>query len=226
MQLPDYFLPRPETTCDSATIAEFDRLYEQALASGAGAAIDYRLAAPKWEFLCYLADQRNVVMHGSAVPDIVEFEPRKADDISEFGDRRAVYGATDGIWPMFFAIVNRDRVHSLVNTCTWLLEAGKRSGPYYYFSIDAEGLSLDAWREGWVYLLPGDTFEPQPLQPYRGIQVEHAQWASPVPVRPAARLAVSPDDFPFLDQVRPHDPATLRKRALADPDGFPWIEES
>jgi hypothetical protein len=40
-----------------------------------------------------------------------------------------------------------------------------------------------------------------------------------------AKLSVEPEDFPFLGQVTGHDPALLRERALADPEGFPWRED-
>ena len=49
-----------------------------------------------------------------------------------------------------------------------------------------------------------------------------AQAASPVPVRPVAKLAVCPADFPFLHQVHGHHDDELRTRAAADPGGFPW----
>jgi hypothetical protein len=99
------------------------------------------------------------------------------------------------------------------------------SGAYYFFSINRDALPHNPWRDGTIYLLPRDSFEPQPVQTYRGAAVEVAQWASLAPVRPLAKLSVGPEDFPFLDQIRPHDPAVIRDRARADPDGFPWLDE-
>jgi hypothetical protein len=52
-----------------------------------------------------------------------------------------------------------------------------------------------------------------------------AQWASLVPVRPLAHLAVSPADFPFLAQVRGHDMAKVNQRAERNPQGFPWVDD-
>src|ERR1044072_6792350 len=137
MQLPPYFLPRPSPPPDADTRAAFDRLYAEAVEHGTGAAIDYRLPAPKWQFLCYLCDTKPVVLHGSGNADIEEFEPRQSNDLTEFGNRTAVYAASDGIWAMYFAIVDRDRyVTSLMNACFRVVDAdGTRSGAYYFFSI-------------------------------------------------------------------------------------------
>ena len=35
----------------------------------------------------------------------------------------------------------------------------------------------------------------------------------------------TPADFPFLADIRPHDPARVRELARSDPDGFPWVDE-
>ena len=227
MQLSPYFLPRPPLAADAATRAAFEALYATAVAPGTGAAIRYTLAAPKWQFLCWLADHKSILLHGSGNPDIGEFEPRQSNDIVEFGNRRAVYAASDGIWPIYFAIVDRERyVRSLTNACFRLVDAaGTRTGPFYFFSINGDALPHQPWRQGTIYLLPRAPFAPQPLVPRGDAQAEIAQWASPVPVRPLAQLAVAPEDFPFLAQIHGHDPAVIRERAARDPDGFPWMDE-
>ncbi|MGI8587348.1 MAG: hypothetical protein ACR2M0_06605 [Chloroflexia bacterium] len=227
MQLPRYFSKRPPVATDPATLAAFERLYAAAVMPGTGREIDYTLAVPKWQFLCWLTDTRDILLHGSGNGGIVEFEPRQSNDIEEFGNRSAVYAASDGIWPMFFAVMDRDRyVRSLTNACFRVVEAGGTlSEPYYFFSINGDALPHQPWRHGTIYLLPRGTFEQQPVQSSRGGQVEIAQWASLVPVRPLARLAVAPADFPFLSQIYAHDPALVRERAAREPDGFPWMDE-
>jgi len=87
VELPPYWLRRPGPEPDAATQAEFDALLAAALAAGPGTAIDYRLAAPKWQFLCHVADRGEAVLHGSSDPDIACFEPRQSNDIAEFGNR-------------------------------------------------------------------------------------------------------------------------------------------
>jgi hypothetical protein len=128
---------------------------------------------------------------------------------------------------MYFAIVDRDRyVTSLTNACASIVEDdGTTHGPYYFFSINADALPHNPWRQGTIYLLPRDTFEHEARQQFQGMTIEIAQWASLVPVTPLAKLTVDPQDFPFLSQIRGHDPKVMRERAMADPEGFPWLDE-
>ena len=84
--------------------------------------IDYRVAAPKWQFLCYAADRGGFVLHGTGNPDTLVFEPRQSVDVDDFGNRCAVYAASDGLWPMYFAILDRDRYDmGLANACIQLV---------------------------------------------------------------------------------------------------------
>ena len=227
MELPAHFLTRPTMDLDPATIAAFEQLYAEAVEPGTGAEIPYTLDAPKWHFLAYLGDSKDVLFHGSGNPNIEEFEPRQSNDIEEFGNRRAVYAASDPLWAMYFAIVDRPRyVTTLVNACARVVDAdGSRSAPYYFFSVNDDALPHQPWRTGTLYLLSRTLFEQQAQNEYQGRQIEIAQWASLVPVRPLARLTVGPDDFPFLAQIRGHDFSVLQERARQNPDGFPWLDE-
>ncbi len=227
--LPSYFLPRPPMTLDAATLADFEDLFASSIARGKSASIDYRLSAPKWQFLCYLADTKLMVLHGSGDPTIATFEPRQSNDTNAFGNRRAVYGARDGLWPMYFAIVDRGQYRmALMNAAMRVMEPPGLAGSFYFFSVGSANpdvvLPDRPWRAGTVYLLPADTFERQEVEQLHGLDIESMQVASLVPVRPLAKLAIEPDDFPFLHQIRRHDPATIRERALADPEGFPWLD--
>lgn len=227
MQLPDYFQPRPPIDLDPDTVDAFERLYAQAIEHGSGQEIDYTLNTPKWQFLCYLADSKGLLLHGSGNGGIEEFEPRQSNDIEEFGNREAVYAASDGIWPLYFAIADRDGpVTSLTNACFRVVEPdGSRSEPYYFFSINGDALAKGPWRKGTIYILPRDSFEQQPLHKTGDMVAEIGQWASPVAVRPLARLSIEPEDFPFLSQVHGHDPALVQERAARNPGGFPWLED-
>jgi hypothetical protein len=222
MQLPDYWLTRPALPTDPAALAAFDRLLAEAR-THPGAPIDYHLPAPKWQFLCHAAEQHNLAMHGSGNEQITVFEPRQSNDLNEFGNRNAVYAAADGIWAMFFAIVDRGRVQSISNGCMRLVDpAGKISEPYYIFSVSHESLPHKPWRSGSVYLLPRETFVEQAPIPFGEYQVRIAQLASLEPVAPLARLDVTPQDFPFLDQIRWHDHARLEEYGRAMQTGAPW----
>lgn len=226
MQLPAYFLPRPDMDLDSETKAAFDKLYTDAVEGKAGAEICYTLPQSKWQFLCYLCDTKGVLLHGSPNPAIEEFEPRKSNDTEEFGNRCGVYAASDGIWPIYFAIVNRERyITSLVNACFRIIEGKTTSNPYYFFSINADALPHRPWRNGTVYVLPPGAFEQQPPEPFRGMTVQAEQWMSPVEIRPLAKISVVPDDFPFLSEMQVHDMSVFRERAERHPEGFPWLDE-
>jgi len=228
MQMPAYWLRRPAARPDRGTVDAFDRLLEQVLSNGPAQPIDYRLDAPKWQFLCHAADRADVVLHGSGDPGIVEFEPRQPADNLEFSNRNAVFAATDGIWPMYYAIL--DRAHypmRLSNACVRIDSgAGQPDGPYYFFSISRPALEQQPWRTGTVYLLPADTFDTQPPITVDNTRIYVAQAASAVPVKPVAKLSVRPDDLPFLHQIHGHDDDVLTARMAKDPGGFPWFEES
>lgn len=139
---------------------------------------------------------------------IAEFEPRQSNDIEEFGNRRAVYAASDGLWAMYFAIVDRDRyVTSLFNACYRLgpTPDGPFGEPRYFFSVNEDALGHVPWRAGTVYLLPADGFAEQPPMRLADEWVRPQQVARATPVRPAARLSVEPADFPLLASVHGHD---------------------
>ncbi|MEY9928939.1 hypothetical protein ABH926_003579 [Catenulispora sp. GP43] len=161
----------------------------------------------------------------SGDPGIARFEPRQPDDTLEFSSRRAVFAAADGLWPMYYAVLDREHhPMMLCNSCVRLgSQIGELSEPYYYFSISDTALEQNPWRTGMVYLLPAATFEAQPPLAVGDAQAHVAQAASPVPVEPLAKLAVGPEDFPFLDRIRGHRDADLQARIAADPSGFPWV---
>jgi hypothetical protein len=227
-ELPAYWMPRPAPAGLDGEAERFDALLRDAVAAGPDQPIDYRLPDPKWRFLSWVAETGTVVLHGSGAPDIRQFEPRQSNDVREFGNRRAVYAASDGIWPMFFAIVDRERFPqmSISNACIRVPDpSGAPGRPYYFFSIDGEVHRQEPWRTGTVYLLPAATFEHDSVDDPDG-PIESAQAASPEPVTPLAKLVVGPDDFPFLQAIRRHEPAVVMARIAVDPDGFPWLDES
>lgn len=225
LPIPDYWLTRPTLELDEATRLAFDELLKTAQGN---VPLNYTLAAPKWQFLCYAAEQHGLAMHGSGDAHIVEFEPRQSNDLNEFGNRQAVYAAADGIWAMFFAIVDREQYTdmTIANACIRLAHAaeGWVSEPRYVFSVSEKLLGQAPWREGVVYLLPRASFETQASMPFGPYEVRIAQLASLVPVTPLARLSISPSDFPFLAQIRGHDDARLAEYAQALNTGAPWPE--
>ena len=227
MILPDYWLTRPGVNFDERTQIAFDELLNTLLKIGECPMIEYSLPWPKWQFLCHLADHHDFALHGSGNPNIALFEPRQSNDLNEFGNQKAIYAASDGLWAMFFAIVDRERVTSITNACVRLAdEAGTLHGPYYVFSVSQSALLTQPWRTGTVYLLPRSTFTLQPPMSFGSNQVHIAQLASFVPVQPVAKLTVTPEDFPFLMQIRGHDDQRLQEYATALQTGAPWPKDS
>lgn len=227
MLLPDYWLTRPELSVDEKTHHVFDELLASTLRIAGCPTIEFNLPQPKWQFLCYLADHHNIALHGSGDSSIASFEPRQANDLTEFGNQKAVYAASDGLWSMFFAIVDRERVGSITNACIRVEdETGYVHGPFYVFSISKSALPIQPWRTGTVYLLPKQTFINQASVPFGSSQVHIAQLASFESVQPLAKITVSPHDFPFLSQIRGHDDARLQEYSTALQTGAPWPEDN
>lgn len=224
MMLPDYWLQRPAMEIDLQTRSHFDELFAALNHAGTNTWIDYRFPVPKWQFLCYLADQHGVILHGTGDPHIELFEPHPSNDLSEFGAQTAVYAAGDGLWAMFFAIVDRARYEmGTSNACIRLVdETGQVSEPRYVFSISRSALRAQPWRRGMVYLLPGETFVRQPSFRFGPYEVRVPQLASLVPVRPLARLEVTPEDFPFLNDIRGLDDNRFEEYGQAMQTGAPW----
>jgi hypothetical protein len=226
MKLPDYWLPLPKDTIDAATRQSFDRLWQSTLELGQNPVIKYTLEAPKWQFLRHLADTYGIVFHGSGNSGIMLFEPRQSNDLNEFGNQKAVYASSDGIWAMFFAIIDRVGYDlSITNACIRLKAPdGTIDGPFYYFSVSQQFIHQKPWKGGTLYLLPAGSFIVQPPMQFGEYEVLIAQLASLAEVRPLARLPVAPGDFPFLANIRGHDDHRLQEVANALGTGAPLPE--
>ena len=155
-----------------------------------GGAVDYDLPQPKWWFMHHLL-ARGFVLHGSNEPAIDEFETRPNFDAHNERHVDAVFASDDAIWPLYFAVVNRPVVQSLINWCEHPTSGTSR----YVFSIGADPRDDESWTTGTIYVLPSATFMLTP---------ERRELTSLVPVRPRARLTVEPDDFPFKANTRGH----------------------
>jgi hypothetical protein len=167
--------------------ASFDALLAR---THEGASVDYDLPPPKWWFLHHLLT-RGFVLHGSNNPAIDEFEARPNLDAHNERRINAVFASDDAIWPLYFAVVNRLAVKSLINWC----EHPGNGTSRYLFSIGADPQDDSSWTAGTIYVLPSTTFTPTPAS---------RELTSLVPVSPRARLAVEPDDFPFKRKTRGH----------------------
>jgi hypothetical protein len=219
-----YLLPRPPFELTPKKKTAFEDLYNSTIA---GSLIDYRLPFPKWQYLSFLCETKELVLHGSQVHNISEIEPRQANDKREFSNQNAIYASTDGIWVIYFAILDRTKYSkmTLFNSCLRArIFADQISDPLYFFSISHEALQEEPWCEGAIYILPRQSFEQEASQEMQGMEIIFPHWISKLPAKPVAILPVGPQDFPFLEQIHGHNDEKLVQLASDDPGGFPWAE--
>jgi hypothetical protein len=152
------------------------------------------------DFLRWLAGNRPVVFHGSPRADLRELSTeRQSRDTTAWGNQQAVYASTDPVWAIYFACLRRDRRW----TGTRNGSLGRPGGPLYprrYFFLHNRGsASPDRFGAGSLYLLSPTGFVAD--EPLAGA-IDTAHLVSHQPVRPLARLDVTPADFPFRDRIR------------------------
>jgi hypothetical protein len=174
---------------------------------------------PRWRFVEWLTGQNAVIFHGSPKPDIEVFVPVRTSvelmDHRGTGNLAAVYGTPSGLWAMWFAVLDRDRLEGSIRNgvVRWTDRTG-RALDLYHFSVHHEYVGGDIWRPGTLYLLPRETFRANPLFPGGP---GSSEWASTEEVGPLKRIAVDPEDFPFREQVGGHDDSELiRSGELSD----------
>jgi len=221
MEAPAYLLPRPPFELTQIKQAAFEDLWQS---TSKGSFINYHLPFPKWEFLTYLCDTREVVLHGSQNAGITEVEPRQANDIRTYSNQNAIYATTDGIWVIYFGILDRKKYPemSLFNSCLQArVSADQLSEPMYFFSISQPVLIKKPWCEGVIYILPRQLFEQEAPQQIMGVEVIFPHWISTSPAKPWAKIRVGPDDFTFLEQIHGHDDKKLIELYTSHPGEFP-----
>lgn len=206
---PILLLP-PPLSLDHAKQSAFAALWQAIRARADGSEINYQLPYPKHEFLRYLSQLDEVLFHGSNHATIDRFQPIRhsyeLSDTTSRGNLQAIYATHDGLWPLFFAVLDRQQLKgSMRNGVMYFQNAASESLAVYQFSLNRQTFDLSPWRQGTLYLLPRATFRRLELAP--GILSN--EWASEVAVTPLARLAVAPEDFPFLSQVQLHDDGEL-----------------
>jgi hypothetical protein len=190
-------MPWPRVTADEA------RAFDELLASTpAGGEIAYDLPQPKWVFLHHLV-RSGYLLHGSNEREIEEFRTRPTFDAYQ-QPIDALFATDDPIWPLYFAVVRREGLdYGYINWCLHV-----RGESRYLFSIGRDPRRDEAWTSGTIYVLPADTFTATR---------ESRELVSLIPVRPRARLPVTPDDFPFRRRTLEHGkgatPATVVRRA-------------
>ena len=184
----------PPVVVDAATEAEFERAADALLAGETS-----ELPSRRLDFLRWLAQNRAVVFHGSPLNDLTELSTeRRSTDTTAWGNQQAVYASSDPVWAIYFACLRRDNGW----TGTRNGSMGRPSGPLYprqYFFLHNRGSEApDRFAAGSLYVLSPESFVAD--APLAGV-VDTAHLVSRVPVKPLARVDVTPEDFPFRERL-------------------------
>ena len=205
--------PAPVLTLNSQKVEAFEHLFLEAQRLGPDVFVDYNITYPKHEFLRYLVDRKQILLHGSNYPNLKVLVPiRRSTDSRAAMNKHTIFAAADAILPMFFAIFNRDNYDGFMSNGAYRLsDATGLATTYYFFSIDEEVLKLWPFRPGTIYLLPRDKFKL--AADGHGVMLE--EWISQEPVKVLAKLSILPEDFPFLDAIWGHNDFELKWRGEA-----------
>lgn len=183
------FLVSPEIVHDEEMVKAFEQLW-CSIESGGG--LNYDLPYAKTAFTGWLVAEKGVLLHGSNRAGIEELTPRKQTNFS--GKQvEAVFASVDGIWPLYFALLDyqNPNLRTTRNGCFSL--AGER---YYLFCVNQEAFESSLWTSGWVYILPPDGFVSQDPE-----GIWRSEWICKNVVKPLAALPVTYQDFPFYQHV-------------------------
>ena len=202
----------PPLRVDPQRDARFAQLWESA--SGP---ILWELPYPKHEFLAWLESQDGFVFHGSNRSDITLFKTKREsfeiDDVAGRGNLEAVYGTVRPLWAWYFAIVDRPRIRgSLRNGVARYLDGRGDDHIVYYLSLASQDLVSRPFTNGSIYIFDRSRFAPIPLYPGGPPSPE---WGCFEGVEPRARIEVTPDEYPLLDQIGGHDEAEMFEYADA-----------
>jgi hypothetical protein len=144
---------------------------------------------PAHELLTHLVERHDLLLHGSNHAELDVLEPRPARD---FGTQVEVVAATDdGIWPLFYAVVARERVKGVFTACLQLGRPPSRRRFYMFRVFGADPHQTTTWTDGAVYAVPRDGFRRE----------WGNEWLRDSEVTPVLRVLVRASDFPLRHAV-------------------------
>jgi len=141
------------------------------------------------ELLTHLVVQHGLLLHGSNNTELDVLEPRPARD---FGTQlEVVAAADDGIWPLFYAVIARQRVDGVFTACLHLGRVPRLRRFYMFRLFGADPHEETTWTHGAVYAVPRAGFWRE----------WGNEWLRDTAVTPVLRVLVRPDDFPLRHVV-------------------------
>lgn len=187
------FYQSPKITFSDEEINEYNKLFDEAI--NKDGLVRYTSSFPKQRFIQYIARNRNVLLHGSNNKFIQEFETKRQTLYNgEYAN--AVFATKDGIWPVFYATLDKSKLHGNIRNACLVTRKGKK---FHYFSISQESSLSNPWMNGMIYFLPTNTFHKASNE-----LVSFDEWISKVSVIPLARMEVEVNDFYFHSKVSVH----------------------
>jgi len=221
---PGHLLHPPAPIWDTPTLTACESLYNRYVRSeGDGAIPDHAFCdLPRWVFLEYLVQRRDILLFGSNDPGLTQLEPIVLSQNVYGWNLPRYYAFSNSIDAIFHAILDIHRLKELDCT-TKSTMATRCTDPIgneqwgFYFGIDYRALPHAPWRSGTVYLyrradFPSD-FHTVPYLTHR-------------PILPLAKLHVNPWDWPLLDQVHGVDIVAQTERQKDTFRGYPWSEDA
>jgi len=187
----------PAIVTDQERYETFESLIADAL-GGNGTLDAAACPYPLHELLTHLVARHGLLLHGSNDATLEVLEPRPAHDFDT--ELRAVVACDDGIWPIFYAVVARDRSEGVFTAC---LHLGRPPHPrrLYAFATSSDPADPTSWTRGAVYALPRKGFRREWGQ----------EWVSAESVRPLLRIPVGAEDFPLRHAVAAATPEQFRR---------------
>ena len=144
---------------------------------------------PAHELLTHLVMQHGLLLHGTNNTELDVLLPRPARD---FGTHvEVVVAADDGIWPLFYAVVARQRVEGVFTACMHLGRLPQRRRFYVFRVFGADPHEEATWTHGAVYAVQRAGFW----------QEWGNEWLRGTEATPVLRVLVRPSDFPLRHVV-------------------------
>jgi len=141
------------------------------------------------ELLTHLVLHHGLLLHGTNNTELTLIEPRPAHD---FGTHvEAVVAADDGIWPLFYAVVARDRLEGVFTACMHLGRPPRQRRFYMLRVLGADPRDETTWTHGAVYAVSREGFRRE----------WGNEWLTGREVAPVLRVLVQPSDFPLRHVV-------------------------
>lgn len=180
----------PSIYFTDSEIKDFEQLYQNCILKGL-IDIDYNLPYPKYKFIDYLIEKKKLLAHGSNYKELNILMPFRASREvgGGFGDKQAVFVASDSIWALYFATVDRSKSGLIKNG---VIKFKKNSGEierYYKFKVNPKFRGDKMLTNGMIYMVPTKDFVKDKI---------YDQWASHSPVIPVAKLKIDAEDFGSL----------------------------